>query len=105
MKPELRTAYKDWFNQEDSSWAFTGTAKQVLESPHHNQSRRWITVNDLEKNVAFFMERMSRDLLGRKAVRQGNRLGYCGVIEGGELPAKYGGKRYHVHLGLSLIHI
>lgn len=100
VSPNIWSAYKTWFTQGEPGFAFTGTAKQCLKSPDPNQSRRWCSVEDLSKNVSFFIERLSRDIFGRKLVRHGKRIFYSGVIEGNQSSSRLGGTRLHVHLSL-----
>lgn len=98
MNVELRTAFNCWYNQSSPRFAFTGTSKQCLHPVGAQHPKQWVTSTDLAKNVHFFVERVSRDLLGRSAVRKGHKVGYYGVIEGGERPVRHGGQRFHVHL-------
>ena len=58
------------------------------------------TTRIVERNIRQVMERASRDILGRKLVRQGHLLCYAAVIEGLERPAREGGERIHAHLAI-----
>lgn len=98
---QLKAAYANWFRQMKAQVAFTGSALQCTRAD--NGTKDWITVARLELNVARFVERLSRDIYGRPAVRAGKSLSYIGVIEGQERPLFEGGQRLHVHLALGEI--
>ena len=83
----------NWMGHLNAQIAFTGTALQQYDGS-------WISPEELAKNVFFAMERASRRILGRKAVRERHPLLYAGAIEGG---AMYDFKRMHVHLGIGAI--
>ena len=91
----VKRAYLEWGSFFHGEIAFTGTFKQACV---YNGSFRGFNFDAAEKNVARFIERCSRDILGRAQVRQGQKLRYFGAIEGELLSAARGEKRFHVHL-------
>lgn len=91
--PRLWAALREWANRLDAKLAITGSARQCRDAP--SGGRRWITVEDLSKSTCLCLERASRDLWGRRAVRRGVRLLYAGALEGGE---DRHGTRMHAHL-------
>jgi hypothetical protein len=105
---DLKRQYEEWFQMVKPYVAFTGTVKQALLISSEGQGayQVWepVTVEKISRNVTYFMERLSRDALGRSAVRRGEQLTYCAAIEGMEVPASHGGQRFHVHIGIGGFH-
>lgn len=92
---DVKQGYRDWFRREVPQFAFTGSAKQALTSKLCRLE--WVSVDALAINTAHVMERVSRDVFGRRAVRKGARLRYCGCVEG----SREIGSRLHVHLAVA----
>lgn len=99
-KLALRRAYMDWFRSVDAQLAFTGSLKQSIAAPPQFLTREYVTYEAVERNVRHVIARASRDILGRKFVRQGQSLCYACVIEGLERPVREGGERLHAHLAI-----
>ncbi len=95
VRLDLIRGYLDWFKRAEPQFAFTGSARQGLTLL--TGAPQMATVSDLAKNTARVMERVSRDIYGRKAVRHGARLRYCGCVEGNP----QAGKRLHVHIAVA----
>ena len=85
----------NWFGKLQAQVTFTGSARQCLWLA--GSRREWITTEALARNVDWFIERLSRDVLGRRQVRKGHLLLYVGVIEGDRV-VDY--NRMHVHLAI-----
>lgn len=60
-----------------------------------------ITAEKAGASIEYFIKKMSRRLFGTKRILSGETLNYIGMIEGDPQPNKFGGTRYHFHIGVS----
>ena len=95
----LKPAYRHWYSQIDAQLSFTGSVKQVLM--HDGGRRQYATPEAISTNIDRVMERASRRILGRAAVRKGSKLQYAGCIEGGYSRDFATSSRFHVHLSIA----
>lgn len=101
MKKKLNKLMNQWSSNFDSQYTFTGTFKQARLVVDTIRNYDQITLERANINVVQFMERLSRDVLGRSQVRKGNKLEYMGALEGSISASMNGRKRLHVHLAIS----
>jgi hypothetical protein len=101
MQENLKQAISKWSSQVDCQYTFTGSFKQARLFRNTIRSYDYLTLERATTNVAQFIERLSRDILGRSQVRKGRQLEYIGALEGDISSIRNGSKRLHVHLAIS----
>jgi hypothetical protein len=96
---KIKARYREWFGSLNGDVAFTGTFRQAIGS-----SQGYYETIDIEKariTINQFIERSSRAIFGRKAVRGGVKLRFAGSLEGDAPGPSSCGTRLHTHLTLS----
>ena len=100
-KTEIREAYRNWLCRIEPQLCFTGSVRQCLKPTAFSRNPRYATIEDIARNVEQVIERCSRAILGRSAVRKGRKLSYVAAVEGQERPLKDGGSRLHAHIAIA----